>query len=84
MAQIRMVDSWVRYPGAPASQYRSVIFCHTPEQEAAARASLELEQVSGRHCRPIVTEVTPASTFWRAEEYHQQYLAKRGLSNCPI
>jgi len=59
-----------------------VIFYHIPEQEAAARASLELEQISGRHRRPIVTEIVPASTFWRAEEYHQQYLAKQGRGAC--
>lgn len=64
------------------SNYRSVIFCHTPEQEEAARGSLEREERSGRWRRPIVTEITPASTFWRAEEYHQQYLAKRGSDSC--
>jgi len=64
------------------SNYRSVIFCHTPEQEESARASLQLEERSGRHRRPIVTEIAPASTFWRAEEYHQQYLAKRGKDSC--
>ncbi|MCM2356926.1 MAG: peptide-methionine (S)-S-oxide reductase MsrA [Geobacteraceae bacterium] len=64
------------------SNYRSVIFCHTPEQEEAARSSLEREERSGRWRRPIVTEITPASTFWRAEEYHQQYLAKRGSDSC--
>ncbi len=64
------------------SNYRSVIFCHTPEQEESARASLQLEERSGRHRRPIVTEVAPASTCWRAEEYHQQYLAKRGKDSC--
>jgi len=62
--------------------YRSVIFCHTPEQEEVARRSLEHEERSGRHRRPIVTEIAPASTFWRAEEYHQQYLAKRGKDSC--
>ena len=64
------------------SNYRSVIFCHTPVQEEAARGSLEQEERSGRHRRPIVTEIAPASTFWRAEEYHQQYLAKRGKDSC--
>ncbi len=59
------------------AQYRSAIFVHTPEQEAAARASKEKLQRSGRYKRPIVTEITPASEFWMAEEYHQQYLAKR-------
>lgn len=59
------------------AQYRSAIFVHTPEQETAARASKEKLQRSGRYNRPIVTEITPASEFWMAEEYHQQYLAKR-------
>lgn len=63
------------------SQYRSAVFFHTSEQEAAARALKEKLQASGIR-RPIVTEITPASTFYRAEEYHQQYLEKRGLSNC--
>jgi peptide-methionine (S)-S-oxide reductase len=64
------------------SQYRSAIFFHSPEQEAAARASKEKEQQ--RHKRPVVTEITPASTFYRAEDYHQQYLEKRGLATCRI
>ncbi len=64
------------------SNYRSVIFCHTPDQGEAARRSQEQEECSGRHRRPIVTEIAPASTFWRAEEYHQQYLAKRGKDSC--
>jgi peptide-methionine (S)-S-oxide reductase len=59
------------------SQYRSVIFAHTPEQETRARASLEREAASPRHSRPIVTAIEPAAPFWPAEEYHQQYLAKR-------
>lgn len=65
-------------------QYRSAIFFHTPEQEAAARASKERLTRAGRYRRPIVTEITPASTFYRAEEYHQQYLEKRGLAHCAI
>jgi peptide-methionine (S)-S-oxide reductase len=64
------------------SNYRSVIFYHTPEQETAVRRSLEQEERSGRHRWPIVTEIAPVSTFWRAEEYHQQYLAKRGKDSC--
>ena len=64
------------------AQYRSAIFFHTPEQEAAARASKQSLEQSGRFSRPIVTEITPASTFYRAEEYHQQYLAKHGKSSC--
>ncbi len=66
------------------TQYRSAIFFHSPEQEAAARASKEKLDRSGRYRRPIVTEIAPASEFYRAEEYHQQYLEKRGLSSCKI
>lgn len=65
-------------------QYRSAIFFHTPEQEAAALASKEKLQKSGRYKNPIVTEITPASEFYRGEEYHQQYLEKRGLAHCSI
>jgi peptide-methionine (S)-S-oxide reductase len=66
------------------TQYRSAIFFHSPEQERVARASKEKVQASGKFRRPIVTEITPASTFYRAEEYHQKYLAKRGVSHCHI
>jgi len=62
------------------TQYRSAIFYHSPKQEAEARASRDAAQ--SRFSRPIVTEITPAGDFWRAEEYHQQYLEKRGLSHC--
>lgn len=65
-------------------QYRSAIFFHSPEQERIARASKEQMQASGKFRRPIVTEITPASAFYRAEDYHQKYLAKRGLSHCHI
>ncbi|MEX2262436.1 MAG: peptide-methionine (S)-S-oxide reductase MsrA [Bryobacteraceae bacterium] len=64
------------------SQYRSAIFYHTPEQEKAARASKEQMERSGKFRRPIVTEIIPAPQFHRAEEYHQQYLEKRGLAHC--
>lgn len=64
------------------TQYRSVIFYHTPEQKAAAIASKERLAKSGKFKRPLVTQIVPASTFWRAEDYHQQYLEKRGLSSC--
>jgi peptide-methionine (S)-S-oxide reductase len=64
------------------SQYRSAIFFYTPEQEAAAQASKEELDRSGKFRRPIVTEITPAPTFYRAEEYHQQYLEKRGMAHC--
>ena len=60
------------------TQYRSAIFFHTPEQETAARASLEALQASGRGPDKIVTEITPAGDFWRAEEYHQRYVEKQG------
>lgn len=64
------------------TQYRSAIFFHDAEQEAAARASLEKAQARFR--RPIVTQMEPASDFYVAEDYHQQYLEKRGLSTCKI
>ncbi len=66
------------------TQYRSVIFFHTPEQEAAARASKERLAQSGKFGRPIVTEISPAQPFWRAEEYHQRYFEKRGGGSCHV
>ena len=63
-------------------QYRSAIFFHSPEQEAKAKASKEAAQAQFK--RPIVTEITPAAEFWPAEDYHQQYLQKRGLASCAI
>lgn len=66
------------------SQYRSAIFYHNAEQERAARASMERLEKSGKWKRPIVTQIVPAATFYKAEEYHQQYLAKRGLANCHV
>ncbi|HEV7129448.1 MAG TPA: peptide-methionine (S)-S-oxide reductase, partial [Ktedonobacterales bacterium] len=65
-------------------QYRSVIFYHSPEQQAAAEASRARPEQAGKYRRPIVTQIVPATTFFRAEEYHQQYLEKRGLSTCRI
>jgi len=64
------------------AQYRSAIFFHSPEQEAEAKSSRKAAQ--SRFPRPIVTEITPAQTFWPAEDYHQQYLEKRGLAHCHI
>jgi peptide-methionine (S)-S-oxide reductase len=64
------------------TQYRSGIFFHSAEQEAAARASKEKAQAQFR--RPIVTEITEASTFYRAEEYHQRYFEKNGMASCHI
>ena len=66
------------------AQYRSAIFFHTPEQEAAAKASKARLDASGKHKRPIVTQIVAATEFWRAEEYHQQYLEKRGVAHCRI
>ena len=60
------------------TQYRSAIFFHSPEQEAAARSSVEKAQASYK--KPIATEITPASEFYRAEEYHQRYFEKGLLS----
>ena len=65
-------------------QYRSAIFFHDADQEREARASKENLEKSGRYRRPVVTEIAPASKFWRAEDYHQQYLEKRGLATCKI
>ena len=65
-------------------QYRSAIFFHDADQEREARASKEALEKSGRYRRPVVTEITPATKFWRAEDYHQQYLEKRGLATCKI
>jgi peptide-methionine (S)-S-oxide reductase len=66
------------------TQYRSAVFYHDQSQKEAAEASKERLGSSGRFPRPIVTEITPASTFYRAEEYHQRYLEKKGLASCHI
>lgn len=66
-------------------QYRSAIFFHDPGQQAAAMSSLEQMRASGKYeGRPIVTEITPAMTFYRAEDYHQQYFEKGGRHGCAI
>lgn len=62
------------------SQYRSVIFTYSPEQQEQAEASIKQQEEAKRWSRPIVTEVTQATTFWRAEEYHQKYHQKNGGS----
>ncbi len=64
------------------TQYRSVIFYHDPEQKAEAEESKQHWESLGRFRRPIVTQILPAAPFYRAEEYHQQYLAKRGVESC--
>jgi peptide-methionine (S)-S-oxide reductase len=65
-------------------QYRTAIFFHSPGQEAAAKKSRQAMDASGKFHRPIATEITPAGSFWPAEEYHQRYLEKRGATNCHI
>ncbi len=60
------------------SQYRSVVFTHTPEQEREARRAIDEMEASGRLSRPVATEVQPAGPFYRAEEHHQRFLEKRG------
>lgn len=64
------------------SQYRSAIFFHIPEQEAQAKASKKKLEESGKYGKPIATEIVPAAAFYRAEEYHQQYLEKLGRGAC--
>ena len=80
----RLLDAfWATHdPTTPdvGDEYRSVIVVHTPEQEAAARASKELLERSGKLGRPILTEIAPAPTFYRAEEYHQRYLERRAMA----
>ncbi len=66
------------------TQYRSAIFYHSDEQRAAAESSKEEQQRGLRWGKQIVTEITPASAFHPAEDYHQQYLEKRGLATCAI
>lgn len=66
------------------TQYRTAIFFHTPEQRMTAQASKEALAKSGKHARPIATEVVPAQAFYKAEDYHQQYLEKRGLASCHV
>lgn len=66
------------------SQYRSAIFYHSPEQQAAATASKDHLAASGKLKRPIATQIVPAEIFYRAEDYHQQYLEKRGMASCHI
>jgi peptide-methionine (S)-S-oxide reductase len=66
------------------TQYRTVIFYHDDEQKAEAEASKKRLDEGGRFPRPIATQIVPAGPFYRAEEYHQRYLEKRGLENCHL
>ena len=66
------------------TQYRSAVFAHSPEQTTQAEAKIAELNASGSFPRPIATQVVSATTFWKAEEYHQKYLEKRGMVNCHI
>lgn len=66
------------------TQYRSAIFYHSEEQKRIAEESKAKQMASGRFSKPIVTEITPATTFYKAEDYHQRYLEKRGLASCHV
>lgn len=66
------------------TQYRSAIFYHDDAQRQAAIASKERQDRGGRFRKPIVTEITAATPFYAAEDYHQQYLQKRGLASCHV
>jgi peptide-methionine (S)-S-oxide reductase len=66
------------------AQYRTAIFTHSPEQEVIAKKSKAALEASKKFQRPIATEITPAGKFYRAEEYHQRYLEKRGMASCHI
>ena len=66
------------------TQYRTAIFYHSPEQRETAERSKAALDASGRLPRPVATEITPATTFWPAEEYHQRYLEKRGQASCKV
>ena len=66
------------------SQYRSVIFYYDEAQKKVAEASVAALESSGKYERKIVTQLVPEAPFWMAEDYHQQYLAKKGLSSCHL
>jgi peptide-methionine (S)-S-oxide reductase len=66
------------------SQYRSAIFTHSQEQEAIAKNSRSALDKAKKFVRPIITEIVPASTCYPAEEYHQQYVMKRGIGSCHL
>jgi peptide-methionine (S)-S-oxide reductase len=66
------------------SNYRSAIFYYGEEQRKVAQGSKDRLNASGKLARPIATEITPAGTFWKGEEYHQKYFQKHGMSHCPV
>jgi peptide-methionine (S)-S-oxide reductase len=66
------------------SQYRSVVFAHSDEQAQLAKEKIAELNATGEYRKPIATKVEPATMFWKAEEYHQRYLEKRGMVHCHI
>ena len=66
------------------TQYRSVVFAHSAEQLQQAKEKIAELNATGAYRKPIATQVEPAMTFWKAEEYHQRYLEKRGMVHCHI
>lgn len=66
------------------TQYRSAIFYESQDQQAIGKAKIEELSASGRFSKPIVTSLEPASDYWLAEDYHQKYLLKRGITSCHI
>jgi peptide-methionine (S)-S-oxide reductase len=66
------------------SQYRSAIFFHSPEQQSTAKTSKDALEKQHRFSKPVVTQIVPAVEFFPAEDYHQQYLEKRGLATCHV
>ena len=66
------------------SQYRTVLFTHNDRQAQEARAKIAELNATGAYRRPIATQIVPSTTFWKAEEYHQRYLEKRGMVSCHI
>ena len=66
------------------TQYRSAVFYHSPEQQKIAQEFKDKLQQANVFGRPIVTQIVPAAPFYRAEDYHQRYLEKRGLAQCHI
>lgn len=66
------------------SQYRSVIFYYNQDQQDQAEQSKKMVEASHKYQKPIVTQIIPAETFYKAEEYHQRYLEKKGLASCHI
>jgi peptide-methionine (S)-S-oxide reductase len=66
------------------SQYRTAIFFHSPEQQRQAEQFKQELETAHVYSKPIATQIVPAVTFYPAEDYHQQYLEKRGLASCHI